>query len=146
MNRQNVTKWCREISEGRTDVHNEQRSGRPSLISDDVLQKIEGEIRANRRGTIRELHHIIPEVSSTTIHEAVTEKLGYRKLCARWVPTVLTDDHHCASGKIQVGCIGPSAIQSGTPLSDFHLFLHLKEHLARKMFDDDDEVQEEVLT
>ena len=40
MNRQNVTKWCREFSEGRTDVHDEQRSGRPSLISDDLLQEI----------------------------------------------------------------------------------------------------------
>ena len=38
MNRQNVTKWCREFSEGRTDVHFEQRSGRASLISDDLLQ------------------------------------------------------------------------------------------------------------
>jgi len=43
--------------------------------------------------TIRELHHIIPEVSKTTIHEAVTEKLWYRKLCVRWVPKILTDDH-----------------------------------------------------
>ena len=40
MNKQNVTKWCREFSEGRTDVHDEQRGGRPSLISDDLLQKI----------------------------------------------------------------------------------------------------------
>jgi transposase len=45
MNQQNVTKWFREFSKGRTDVHDEQRSGRPSLISDDLLQKIEGEIR-----------------------------------------------------------------------------------------------------
>jgi hypothetical protein len=45
------------------------------------------------RGAIRELHHIIPEVSKTTILEAVTEKLGHRKLCARWVPEILTDDH-----------------------------------------------------
>jgi hypothetical protein len=43
--------------------------------------------------TTRELHHIIPEVSKTTTHEAVTEKLGNRKLCARWVPKMLTDDH-----------------------------------------------------
>jgi len=93
MNRQNVTKWCREFSEGRTDVHDQQRSGRPSLISDDLIQENEGEISANRRVTIRELHHTIPEVSKTTIHEAVTEKLGYRKLCARWVPKILTDDH-----------------------------------------------------
>jgi len=48
MNRQNVTNWCREFSEERTDVHDEQRSGKPSLISDDLLQEIEGEIRANR--------------------------------------------------------------------------------------------------
>ena len=85
MNRQNVTKWCREFSEGKTDVHNELRSGKLPLISDDFLQDIRGEIRANRRVTIRELHHIIPEVSKTTIHEAVTEKLRYRKLCASWV-------------------------------------------------------------
>jgi len=90
MNPQIVTKWCREFSEGRTDVHDEQRSDRPSFISDDLLQEIEGEIRAYRRVTIRELHHIILEVSKTTIHEAVTEKLGYKKLCARWVPKILT--------------------------------------------------------
>ena len=55
MDRQNVTKWCREFFEGRTDVHDEQRNGRPSLISDDLLQEIEGEIRTNRSVTIREL-------------------------------------------------------------------------------------------
>jgi hypothetical protein len=83
MNRQNVMKWWREFSEGRNDVHDKQ------MISDDLLQEIEGEICANRRVMIRELHHIIPEVSK----KAVTEKLGYRKLCARWVPKILTDDH-----------------------------------------------------
>ena len=93
MNRQNVTKWCREFSEGRTDVHKEQKSVRPSLISDDRLQETEAEIRANRRVTITDLHHIFPEVSKTIIHEAVTEKLGHRKFCARWVPKMLTDDH-----------------------------------------------------
>ena len=32
MNRQNVTKWCHEFSKERTDIHDKQRSGRPSLI------------------------------------------------------------------------------------------------------------------
>jgi len=32
-------------------------------------------------------------MSKTTIHEAVTEKLGHRKLCASRVPKMLTDDH-----------------------------------------------------
>ena len=43
------------------------------MISDVLLQEIEEEIRANRRVTIRELHHITPEVSKTTIREAVTD-------------------------------------------------------------------------
>jgi hypothetical protein len=30
--------------------------------------------------------------------------------------------------------------------SDFHLFLHLKKHLAGKSFDDNDELQEAVMT
>ena len=34
VNRQNVPKWCREFSEGRTAVRDEHRSGRPSLISE----------------------------------------------------------------------------------------------------------------
>ena len=63
------------------------------MISDDLLQEIEGEIHANQRRDDKRVHHIIPKVSKTTIHEAVTEKLGYRKLCARWVPKLLTDDH-----------------------------------------------------
>ena len=42
MNRQNVTKWCREFSEGRTDVHDEPISDSPSLISDELLQENEG--------------------------------------------------------------------------------------------------------
>jgi hypothetical protein len=33
MNRQNVTKWCHEFSGRRTDIHDDQRSGRPCLIS-----------------------------------------------------------------------------------------------------------------
>jgi hypothetical protein len=34
MNRQNVTKWCHEFEAGRNDVHDEIRSGRPSVITD----------------------------------------------------------------------------------------------------------------
>jgi hypothetical protein len=57
MNRQNVMKRCRGFSEGRTDIHDEQRSGRPSLISDHLLQENEGEIRAIRHVTIRVASH-----------------------------------------------------------------------------------------
>lgn len=35
--RQNVTKWICEFKEGRMEVHGEERSGRPSVVSNAVL-------------------------------------------------------------------------------------------------------------
>ncbi|KAG5317974.1 GVQW3 protein, partial [Pseudoatta argentina] len=32
MNRTSVFKWCREFKNGRTSVHDDQRSGRPSIL------------------------------------------------------------------------------------------------------------------
>ena len=55
MNRQNVTKWCRHFSEGRTHVHDEQRTVRPSVIPDALLQRTEESICANRRLKLNEL-------------------------------------------------------------------------------------------
>jgi hypothetical protein len=39
MNRQNMAKWCREFEVGRSDVHNDIRSERPSIITDEIIQK-----------------------------------------------------------------------------------------------------------
>ncbi|GBM28904.1 hypothetical protein AVEN_265291-1 [Araneus ventricosus] len=63
MNRQNVTKWYGAFSEGKTDVHEERRTGRPSVISDALLRRME---EANRRLTLRELHKIIPEYDNSS--------------------------------------------------------------------------------
>ena len=99
---------------------------------------------------IRELHHIIPEVSKTTIHhEAVTEKLGYRKLCARWVPKMLTDGHKTKrmgsalkflTRYAQEGDEFLDAIVTRDETWGFHHTSESKQ--AGKNFDDDDEVQE----
>jgi hypothetical protein len=113
------------------------------LISDELLQKNEGEIRANRCGTIREVHHIIPEVSKTTIHEAFTEKSVYRKLCARRVHKMLSQFE---TEKFKSDVLHHPPCSPDLALSDLHLFLHLKKHLAGKKVEDDDEVQEEALT
>ncbi|GBM73825.1 hypothetical protein AVEN_75252-1 [Araneus ventricosus] len=34
-----VGKWVRQFSDGRTNVHDEARSGRPSVVNDGWLQK-----------------------------------------------------------------------------------------------------------
>ncbi|KAG5317737.1 MOS1T transposase, partial [Pseudoatta argentina] len=89
MNRTSVFKWCREFKNGRTSVHDDQRSGRPSILTDDIVEKA----RDDRRLTVDELSAMFPQISRSLLHETITETLGYRKLSARWVPKQLTDQH-----------------------------------------------------
>ncbi|KAG5305819.1 SETMR methyltransferase, partial [Pseudoatta argentina] len=93
MNRTSVFKWCREFKNGRTSVHDDQRSGRPSILTDDIVKKIENALRDDRRLTVNELSAMFPQISRSLLHETTTETLGYRKLSARWVPKQLTDQH-----------------------------------------------------
>ncbi|KAG5322963.1 LYRM7 factor, partial [Pseudoatta argentina] len=88
MNRTSVFKWCREFKNGRTSVHDDQRSGRP-----DIVEKIENALRDDRRLTADELSAMFPQISRSLLHATITETLGYQKLSARWVPKQLTDQH-----------------------------------------------------
>jgi transposase len=47
MNESSVRKWCRIFNEGRTNVHDEERSGRPSLNTEDLKNQIDEQIRQN---------------------------------------------------------------------------------------------------
>ena len=69
---------------GQTGVHDAERSGRPSVITDTLKQKVNRIIRKNRDFTISEVYEQCPEVSRTVVYEIVTEHLQYRKICARW--------------------------------------------------------------
>jgi len=50
-----VRKWVRMFDEGRENVHNEARSGRPSLVNDDLLRKVNERVRDDRHFTISDL-------------------------------------------------------------------------------------------
>ncbi|KAG8293280.1 hypothetical protein J6590_020884 [Homalodisca vitripennis] len=43
--------------------------------------------------TITELSNQVPEISRSALDSIVTDKLGYKTLCARLVPKMLSDDH-----------------------------------------------------
>ena len=47
-----VRKWVRAFKDGRKNVHDEERSGRPSVISYDLLQNVDEKLKMNRRFTI----------------------------------------------------------------------------------------------
>jgi hypothetical protein len=39
-----VTHWCRLFKDGRTDIHDEEQSGQPSVASDDLVQSVDQKI------------------------------------------------------------------------------------------------------
>ncbi|GBN43872.1 hypothetical protein AVEN_29715-1 [Araneus ventricosus] len=88
-----VRQWVRFFKDGRTNIHNESRSGRPSVVNADLIKEIDEKIRLLRNFTISQLSEHLPNISRTVLYETVTGKLGYRKFCARWVPKMLTEIH-----------------------------------------------------
>nr|XP_015920477.2 histone-lysine N-methyltransferase SETMAR-like [Parasteatoda tepidariorum] len=88
-----VGKWVRQFNEGRDQVHDEERCGRPSLVTDELLYAVEEKLKQNRKFTISTFVTEFPQMSRSLIHEIVTEKLKFRKLCSRWVPKILTEQH-----------------------------------------------------
>ncbi|GBO26826.1 hypothetical protein AVEN_13180-1 [Araneus ventricosus] len=64
----------RQISEG-------NRSGRPSVITEDLVQKVDGKLLENRRFTISSLSNGCPQVSRSVIYGIVTEHIIS---CARY--------------------------------------------------------------
>ena len=55
-----VRKWVRMFKEGRENVHDEPRSGRPSLVSDDLKNKVEITVKEDRRFTLSSLSSNFP--------------------------------------------------------------------------------------
>jgi len=78
-----VRRWCRQFESGRDKVHDDKRSGRPSVVTPHLVQQIEVKIRENRRFTITDLAEFFPNLSQKTVHRIVTENLHFRKL-QRW--------------------------------------------------------------
>jgi hypothetical protein len=74
------------FKDGQTIVHHEDRSSRPSVVTD-LLQS------ERRRFTISELSHEFPQISRTLLYEIITVRLCYHKFWARWAPNMLMGVH-----------------------------------------------------
>jgi oligoribonuclease (3'-5' exoribonuclease) len=67
--------------------------GRSSVVSDDLVQSVDQKICERRRFTISELSYEFPQILSAVLYEIITVRPGYRKICARWVPKIITRAH-----------------------------------------------------
>jgi hypothetical protein len=71
-----VCKWVRGFKDGRMNVHDVERSGRQSVISDDLLQKFDEKVKVNRRLTISSLSEEFPQVSRSLLYEIVSKHVA----------------------------------------------------------------------
>jgi hypothetical protein len=53
-----VKSWCRIFSEGRKNIHDDDRNGRPSLVTADLLDQVNEKIRESIKFIMSELSHI----------------------------------------------------------------------------------------
>jgi len=67
------------FTNGRTDVHDAEKSGRPSVITDALKQKVNLIIRENRHFTISEMYDKCPEVSRALVYQIVTKHFNTSK-------------------------------------------------------------------
>jgi len=74
-----VRKWVRMFNEGRENLHEEVRSGRPSLVKDDLVREVNERVCDDRRFTISDLSLHFPQISKTVLYDIVNRHLGYRR-------------------------------------------------------------------
>jgi len=68
-------------------------SGRLSVVNEDLVRAFEEKMRENRRFAITALSLLFPQISWSLHHQIVSDKVKFRKLCARWLPEMLTEEH-----------------------------------------------------
>ena len=92
MNVSIVRRWVACFSSGDSDVKDKPRSGRPcTAVTPRNEERLDQLICVNRRITTRELCTGL-NIGCNAL-EAMVAKLEYRKVCARWVPRMLTQEH-----------------------------------------------------
>ncbi|UYV79128.1 hypothetical protein LAZ67_17001194 [Cordylochernes scorpioides] len=90
LDRNNVYRWYRMFSEGREDVNDEERAGRPSTsTTDEKINEVEKMILANRRITVREVAEDL-NISIGSCHSIFINDLGMRRVAAKF--KVITGD------------------------------------------------------
>ena len=72
------------LNEEQENVHDEARSGRPSLVNDDLLRKVNERVRDDRRFTISNLSLHFPQISRTLVYDTVSRHLGRRRQHSMW--------------------------------------------------------------
>ncbi|XP_054711183.1 protein GVQW3-like [Uloborus diversus] len=96
LSRKNVFKWYARFRDGRDSLEDDPRPGHSVTVRNDKnIEKVAKILRNDRCDSTRLIEEATG-IPKSTVHLILTENLGKRKVCARFVPHTLTDDQkHC---------------------------------------------------
>ena len=90
-----------EFKRGRTPLENEARSGRPLDATDEEMcKKVRDLIYSDRRIQMEEIAQALG-ISRGSVSTTLHDRLGLRKLTARWVPKSLRDQQMATRASVR---------------------------------------------
>jgi hypothetical protein len=92
MKKSSVFEWHRRFKEGREDVQDDPGSGQPITHRTDAnVDRVRTLVRSDRGLGVRLIAEEL-NMNKETVRQILTEDLGMRKVSAKMVPQILTDD------------------------------------------------------
>jgi histone-lysine N-methyltransferase SETMAR len=100
-----IKKWAAEFKHGRTTLEDDPRKGRAkSATTPEIIEQVHDMVLDDRRMKVREIVETIC-ISKERVGYILHEELDMKKLCARWVPGLLTADQKLTRMKIFEQCL-----------------------------------------
>ena len=92
MGASSVRRWVKHFKDGDTSIQDQPRSIHPRTASTEHNKERADEIIQDDRHVTVDTRARTLEIGHYAVQEMI-ESLSYRKVCARWVPHLLTEDH-----------------------------------------------------
>jgi len=87
-----IKKWAAEFKRGCTSLEDDPREGRPkSATTPEIIEQVHDMVLDDGRMKVREIAETMG-ISKERVGYILHEQLDMKKVCARWVPRLLTAD------------------------------------------------------
>ena len=86
-----VRRWKKKFESGVESIKNAPKSGRKSASRKEIVSKIKEIIEGDARFTVCDIARKV-DISLSMVHLSLKKHLKVRKISARWVPHLLTDE------------------------------------------------------